>query len=46
MPKLGKTTGARLIFESDPEALINNCIAEYRDSHYLRPSTFVEEKTA
>ena len=46
VPKLGKATGARLIFESDPEVLINECIAAYRDSHYLRPSTFIEEKTA
>ena len=46
IPKLGKTTGARLVYESDPETLINSCIAAYRESHYLRPSTFVEEKTA
>jgi hypothetical protein len=46
IPKLGKATGARLIYESDPETLINSCIAAYQESHYLRPSTFVEEKTA
>ncbi len=44
VPKLGKITGARIIYEPDPEKLIERCIAEYRDSHYLRPSTFVEEK--
>jgi uncharacterized protein (TIGR00725 family) len=46
IPKLGKVTGARIIYESDPERLISNCIDAYRESHYLRPSTFVEEKTA
>src|SRR5579863_3413049 len=35
VPKLGKVTGARLIYESDPETLISTCIAAYRESHYL-----------
>jgi uncharacterized protein (TIGR00725 family) len=45
VPKLGKVTGARIVYESDPDILIDRCIAEYHKSHYLRPSTFVEEKT-
>src|SRR4029077_3379532 len=46
VPKLGKVTGARLIYDSNPETLVDNCIAKFRESHYLRPSTFVEEKSA
>ncbi|HLJ83571.1 MAG TPA: hypothetical protein VKT51_05305 [Candidatus Eremiobacteraceae bacterium] len=45
VPKLGKVTGARIVYESDPDTLIDRCIAAYHESHYLRPSTFVEEKT-
>jgi len=46
VPKLGKVTGAHLIYDSNPEALVDSCIAKFRESHYLRPSTFVEEKSA
>ena len=45
VPKLGKITGAHIVYESDPDTLVERCIAAYRESHYLRPSTFVEEKT-
>ncbi len=40
--KMGKVTGARLIYDCDPEALVRKCIDAFRGGHYLRPSTFVE----
>jgi len=38
-----KETGARLIFESDPDALIVKLADAYMASHYKRPSCFCDE---
>jgi len=38
-----KETGAVMIYDADPQRLVERCIAEYQKSHYRRPSTFVEE---
>jgi uncharacterized protein (TIGR00725 family) len=43
VPKLGKATGARLVYESDPVRLVQRCIDVYQSVHYLRPSTFVAD---
>ena len=43
VPKLGKTTGAQMIFDADPTQLVARCIEEYRRGHFRRPSTFVTE---
>jgi len=38
-----KETGAAMIYDGDPSRLVARCIEEYQESHYRRPSTFVEE---
>ena len=45
IPKLGKVTGAHIIYDADPEVLVERCIAAYREWHYMRPSTFMQAKT-
>ena len=45
VPKLGKVTGAQLIYEADPRLLVQQCIEAYRAGHFRRPSTFVAEST-
>jgi uncharacterized protein (TIGR00725 family) len=42
VPKMGKLTGARIIYERDPYVLVKRCIDGYREGHFRRPSTFVE----
>lgn len=44
VPKLGKVTGARLVYDDDPDRLVQRCIDIYKTVHYRRPSTFVEPK--
>jgi uncharacterized protein (TIGR00725 family) len=43
---LDKDTGAKLIFESDPEALLSKLAAAYTESHYKRPSCFCDDTAA
>ena len=43
---IDKDTGARLIFESDPEALLGKLLESYTASHYKRPSCFCDELPA
>lgn len=38
-----KDTGARLIYEADPEALIERLVTAYIEQHYRRPSCFCGE---
>lgn len=45
VPRIHKTTGAKLIYEADPFKLVASCIDEYQREHYKRPSTFVEGTT-
>jgi uncharacterized protein (TIGR00725 family) len=45
VPKLGKVTGSQLIYEADPQTLVQRCIDAYRSGHFRRPSTFVAEST-
>ncbi|MDQ2816718.1 MAG: protein containing YHS domain protein [Candidatus Eremiobacteraeota bacterium] len=40
--KMGKVTGAEIVYEREPETLVRRCIDVFRAGHYLRPSTFVE----
>jgi len=42
VPKIRKKTGARLVYEADPEVLVRRCIEIYRTEHYRHPSVFVE----
>jgi uncharacterized protein (TIGR00725 family) len=44
LPKLGKETGAQLIYDADPQTLVARCIDAYRAGHFRRPSTFVARK--
>lgn len=46
VPKLGKKTGARLVYERDPAKLLSRCIEIYRTEHYKHPSVFVEKPDA
>lgn len=39
-----KKTGARLIYDSDPERLIEQLLHLYRTEHYRRPSCFCQER--
>ena len=43
VPKLGKVTGSQLIFEEDPQRLVQRCIDMYHAGHFRRPSTFMAE---
>jgi uncharacterized protein (TIGR00725 family) len=43
VPRLGKLTGALLIYDEDPDRLVQRCVEAYRSGHYRRPSTFVAE---
>lgn len=45
VPKIQKQTGARLIYDADPQALVERCIHAYRTEHYRHPSVFVEKKS-
>ncbi|MBC5824178.1 MAG: LOG family protein [Candidatus Eremiobacteraeota bacterium] len=40
--KMGKVTGAQIVYEREPESLVRKCIDAFHAGHYLRPSTFVE----
>jgi uncharacterized protein (TIGR00725 family) len=42
VPRLGKRTGARLIYEADPATLVARCIEVYQTEHYKHPSVFAE----
>jgi uncharacterized protein (TIGR00725 family) len=42
VPRLGKVTGAFIIYEEDPLKLVASCIEAYQTGHYRRPSTFTE----
>jgi uncharacterized protein (TIGR00725 family) len=42
MPQLGKNTGARVIFDRDPQRLVHRLIEEYRTTHYRHPSKLVD----
>ncbi|MDQ6824408.1 MAG: protein containing YHS domain protein [Candidatus Eremiobacteraeota bacterium] len=42
VPKLDKETGAVLIYESNPDTLVQLCIDRYHKSKYKHPSTFQE----
>jgi hypothetical protein len=39
-----KDTGARVLYDSDPESLIERLIKVYRTEHFRRPSRFCESK--
>jgi len=43
VPKIGKVTGAQLIYERNPEKLVALCIEAFQAGHYRRPSTFEAE---
>ena len=45
VPKLGKVTGSKLIYDADPRRLVERCIDGYRAGHFRRPSTFVADAT-
>ena len=38
--RIDKNTGARLIYEFDPEALVDELIAVYQQQHFRKPSCF------
>ncbi len=40
--KISKKTGARIIRDADPAALVSRCIEVYRTEHYLHPSVFAD----
>jgi uncharacterized protein (TIGR00725 family) len=42
VPRLGKKTGAQLVYEKDPERLVTRCVELYRTEHYKHPSVFAE----
>jgi uncharacterized protein (TIGR00725 family) len=44
VPKIHKQTGARMIYETDPKALVDRCIHVYRTEHYRHPSVFMAQK--
>src|SRR5579864_4510064 len=37
IPKLGKTTGAVLVYDDNPDKLVQRCIEQYRSGHFRRP---------
>jgi uncharacterized protein (TIGR00725 family) len=39
--KIGKETGSRLLYHSDPSTLLNNLISEYTTNHFRRPSVHI-----
>lgn len=41
-----KDTGARVVYESDPESLVAKLSESYTGGHYRRPSTFCEDRVA
>ncbi|HXW76915.1 MAG TPA: hypothetical protein VEJ20_05845, partial [Candidatus Eremiobacteraceae bacterium] len=41
VPRLGKITGAYLIYDPDPRRLVSLCIEAFESGHYRRPSTFI-----
>jgi uncharacterized protein (TIGR00725 family) len=43
VPRLRKKTGARLIYDTDPQKLVDRCIEIYQTEHYKHPSVFVEK---
>ena len=40
-----KETGAKVIYDADPEGLVGRMLDAYSSSHYRRPSCFCEEMT-
>jgi uncharacterized protein (TIGR00725 family) len=42
VPMIHKKTGARLVYETDPNVLVARCIEIYQTEHYKRPSVFAE----
>lgn len=43
---IGKSTGANVIYESDPVSLVIKMIDAYRGGHFRRPSCFCDERVA
>lgn len=39
---IDKDTGAALIYDHDPERLVQRCIEQYRTAHFTHPSTFMQ----
>lgn len=39
-----KETGARVVYETEPEKLVAKLLEVYRTAHYLKPSCFCEER--
>lgn len=44
--RFDKNTGARLIYDADPVALVDRLLTTYADAHFHRPSCFCNETTA
>jgi len=42
VPQIDKDTGALLVYDSNPESLVQCCIEAYQQGHYKHPSTFQE----
>lgn len=45
LPRIGKQTGAVVLFDDDPERLVARLVTYYREQHYLRPSCFAGRTT-
>jgi uncharacterized protein (TIGR00725 family) len=41
-----KRTGARVVYNSDPDQLVNKLLHVYRTCHFLRPSCFCQDEQA
>ena len=39
-----KHTGARVVYDADPERLVAECLRVYGEEHYLRPSCFCSDQ--
>lgn len=43
VPRIRKRTGAHLIYDSDPQKLVDRCVEVYQTEHYKHPSVFMEK---
>ncbi len=46
LDSLQKGTGAKVLFDGDPERLMTRLVEAYREGHYRRPSCFCDEMLA
>lgn len=42
LPRIGKETGAKILYEDDPERLLHRLVDYYRSTHFRRPHVFQE----